>query len=95
MTMKMDIYSEFAHKSWWFSLCKRLPAPKTSFSSGFIPTSDTLPPLPPEPATEAVTLFRFDSHFAAFRCTDLAIRAVDVLVTKPSELAFFPAARRR
>ena len=44
--------------------------------------------------TEAVTLFRFDSHFAAFRCTDLVIRAVDVLVTKPSELAFFPAARR-
>eukprot|EP00438_Fugacium_kawagutii_P006287 Skav222674 [mRNA] locus=scaffold997:694251:698482:- [translate_table: standard] len=38
----------------------------------------------------AVTVFRFDSHFAAFRCTDLVIRAVDVLVTKPSELAFFP-----
>ena len=47
------------------------------------------------PSTEAVTLFRFDSHFAAFRCTDLVIRAVDVLVTKPSELAFFPAARNR
>eukprot|EP00435_Cladocopium_sp_Y103_P049675 s945_g15.t1 len=44
-----------------------------------------------EPADwKAVTLFRFDSHFAAFRCTDLVIRAVDVLVTKPSELAFFP-----
>ena len=41
---------------------------------------------------KAVTLFRFDSHFAAFRCTDLVIRAVDVLVTKPSELAFFPVA---
>lgn len=44
-----------------------------------------------EPADwKAVTLFRFDSHFAAFRCTDLVIRAVDVLVTKPSELACFP-----
>ncbi|CAK9070141.1 CBL-interacting protein kinase 28, partial [Durusdinium trenchii] len=44
-----------------------------------------------EPADwKAVTLFRFDSHFAAFRCTDLVIRMVDVLVTKPSELAFFP-----
>jgi hypothetical protein len=47
------------------------------------------------PSTEAVTLFRFDSHFAAFRCTDLVIRAVDVLVTQPSELAFFPAARNK
>jgi len=44
-----------------------------------------------EPAGwKAVTLFRFTSHFAAFRCTDLAIRIADVLVTKPSELAFFP-----
>ncbi|CAK8999625.1 unnamed protein product [Durusdinium trenchii] len=41
-------------------------------------------------SASAVTLFRFDSHFAAFRCTDLVIRMVDVLVTKPSELAFFP-----
>ncbi|CAJ1404386.1 unnamed protein product [Effrenium voratum] len=39
---------------------------------------------------KAVTLLRFDSHFAAFRCTDLVIRISDVLVTKPSELAFFP-----
>lgn len=44
-----------------------------------------------EPANyKAVTLFRFTSHFAAFRCTDLVIRIADVLVTKPSELAFFP-----
>jgi len=39
---------------------------------------------------KAVTLCRFDSHFAAFRCTDLVIRIADVLITKPSELAFFP-----
>jgi len=37
-----------------------------------------------------VTVCRFDDHFAAFRCTDLLIRIADVLVTKPSELAFFP-----
>lgn len=44
-----------------------------------------------EPAGwKAVTLLRFDTHFAAFRCTDLVIRIADVLVTKPSELAFFP-----
>uniref|UniRef100_A0A7S1RK75 Monogalactosyldiacylglycerol synthase n=1 Tax=Alexandrium catenella TaxID=2925 RepID=A0A7S1RK75_ALECA len=42
------------------------------------------------PVWKAVTLFRFTSHFAAFRCTDLVIRIADVLVTKPSELAFFP-----
>ena len=27
---------------------------------------------------QAVTVFRFDSHFAAFRCTDLVIRVADV-----------------
>mmetsp|Transcript_23740 Transcript_23740/g.54828 ORF Transcript_23740/g.54828 Transcript_23740/m.54828 type:complete len:529 (+) Transcript_23740:21-1607(+) len=44
-----------------------------------------------EPAEEpAVTIFNFSTHFAAFRATDLLIRAVDVLATKPSELAFFP-----
>ncbi|CAE8604647.1 unnamed protein product, partial [Polarella glacialis] len=44
-----------------------------------------------EPANwKAVTVLRFTSHFAAFRCTDLVIRIADVLVTKPSELAFFP-----
>jgi len=42
------------------------------------------------PEWKAVTLLRFSSHFAAFRCTDLVIRIADVLVTKPSELAFFP-----
>mmetsp|Transcript_73486 Transcript_73486/g.226897 ORF Transcript_73486/g.226897 Transcript_73486/m.226897 type:complete len:528 (-) Transcript_73486:355-1938(-) len=42
------------------------------------------------PGWKVVTLFRFTSHFAAFRCTDLVIRIADVLVTKPSELAFFP-----
>jgi len=42
------------------------------------------------PTWKPVTLFRFTSHFAAFRCTDLVIRIADVLVTKPSELAFFP-----
>ena len=40
--------------------------------------------------TPAVTLFHFDSHFAAFAATDLLMRVSDVLATKPSELAFFP-----
>lgn len=39
---------------------------------------------------KAVTICHFDSHFAAFRCTDLLCRISDILVTKPSELAFFP-----
>eukprot|EP00929_Paragymnodinium_shiwhaense_P069163 TRINITY_DN34891_c0_g1_i1.p1 TRINITY_DN34891_c0_g1~~TRINITY_DN34891_c0_g1_i1.p1 ORF type:complete len:527 (-),score=139.40 TRINITY_DN34891_c0_g1_i1:114-1694(-) len=44
-----------------------------------------------EPAgAKSVTVFHFDSHFAAFRCTDRVIRIADILVTKPSELAFFP-----
>lgn len=44
-----------------------------------------------EPADwAAITLLRFNNHFSAFQCTDLVIRIADVLVTKPSELAFFP-----
>jgi len=51
---------------------------------------EALQTLQEPPDWKAVTVFRFDSHFAAFRCTDLVIRVADVLVTKPSELAFFP-----
>jgi hypothetical protein len=49
-------------------------------------------PLDGSDSTElkAVTLFRFDSHFAAFEATDLLMRIADILATKPSELAFFP-----
>ena len=39
---------------------------------------------------KAVTLFHFDTHFAAFEATDLLMRVSDILATKPSELAFFP-----
>lgn len=38
----------------------------------------------------AVSLFHFDSHFAAFAATDCLMRIADILATKPSELAFFP-----
>ena len=45
----------------------------------------------PEPSElEPVVLGAFDSHFEAFTTTDLLMRVSDVLVTKPSELAFFP-----
>jgi hypothetical protein len=37
-----------------------------------------------------VTLFSQDEHLEAVRGTDLLMRASDVLVTKPSELAFVP-----
>jgi hypothetical protein len=37
-----------------------------------------------------VTLFHFMTHSEAFSATDVLIRISDVLVTKPSELAFFP-----
>ncbi|TGN19138.1 DUF6938 domain-containing protein [Leptospira idonii] len=37
-----------------------------------------------------VVLFHFPSHTEAFSATDKLIRIADVLVTKPSELAFFP-----
>ena len=51
-----------------------------------------LDPGEPEAAEHAapVTLCAFDSHFEAFSATDLLQRVSDVLVTKPSELAFFP-----
>ena len=37
-----------------------------------------------------VVLFHFPSHTEAFSATDRLIRVSDVLVTKPSELAFYP-----
>ncbi|TGK50679.1 hypothetical protein EHQ16_04555 [Leptospira kanakyensis] len=37
-----------------------------------------------------VVLFHFPSHTEAFSATDKLIRIADVLVTKPSELAFYP-----
>jgi hypothetical protein len=40
--------------------------------------------------TKPVTLFHFKSHFEAFSATEYLIRISDVLVTKPSELAFYP-----
>ncbi|GBF51692.1 hypothetical protein LPTSP4_32300 [Leptospira ryugenii] len=40
--------------------------------------------------TPSVVLFNFPSHTEAFSATDRLIRISDVLVTKPSELAFFP-----
>jgi hypothetical protein len=43
----------------------------------------------PEPEDEAV-LFRPPDALGAVAATDRLIRAADVLVTKPSELAFFP-----
>lgn len=38
----------------------------------------------------SVTLFTFDRHLEAVRATDALMRVADVLVTKPSELAFVP-----
>lgn len=37
-----------------------------------------------------VTLFNFANYYEAFTATDILIRCSDVLITKPSELAFYP-----
>jgi len=37
-----------------------------------------------------IVLFNFPTHTEAFSATDILMRVSDVLVTKPSELAFFP-----
>lgn len=39
---------------------------------------------------DPLTVFSFDKHFEAVRATDRLMRLADVLVTKPSELAFVP-----
>ena len=39
---------------------------------------------------QPLTVFSFDKHFEAVRATDRLMRVADVLVTKPSELAFVP-----
>lgn len=38
----------------------------------------------------SLVLFHFQNHFEAFSATDILMEIADVLVTKPSELAFFP-----
>jgi hypothetical protein len=38
----------------------------------------------------SVTVFHFPNHFEAFSATDVLIQVADILMTKPSELAFFP-----
>ncbi|MCX7997961.1 MAG: hypothetical protein N3A69_03285, partial [Leptospiraceae bacterium] len=38
----------------------------------------------------SLVLFHFSNHFDAFSATDILMEIADVLVTKPSELAFFP-----
>jgi len=38
----------------------------------------------------ALIIFHFPNHFQAFSATDILMEVADVLVTKPSELAFFP-----
>ncbi|MCB1159843.1 MAG: hypothetical protein KDK45_20255, partial [Leptospiraceae bacterium] len=43
-----------------------------------------------EEPKKPVTVFHFASYYTAFLATDYLIRVADVLVTKPSELAFFP-----
>ena len=43
-----------------------------------------------DPDLNQVTLFTFDRHLEAVRATDFLMRVSDVLVTKPSELAFVP-----
>ena len=40
--------------------------------------------------TDSVVILSFKDYFPAFIATDLLIRISDVLITKPSELAFFP-----
>lgn len=40
--------------------------------------------------THAVTIFRFAEHGLSVRATDELIRCVDLLVTRPSQVAFFP-----
>ena len=39
---------------------------------------------------QPLTVFSFDKHFEAVRATDRLMQLADVLVTKPSELAFVP-----
>lgn len=41
-------------------------------------------------ALAPITVFSFDKHFDAVHATDRLMRVADVLVTKPSELAFVP-----
>eukprot|EP00611_Tribonema_gayanum_P027829 TRINITY_DN6996_c0_g1_i2.p1 TRINITY_DN6996_c0_g1~~TRINITY_DN6996_c0_g1_i2.p1 ORF type:complete len:201 (+),score=91.33 TRINITY_DN6996_c0_g1_i2:846-1448(+) len=44
----------------------------------------------PDTIKESVVLLAFKEYFPALSCTDMLMRICDVLVSKPSELAFYP-----
>ena len=43
-----------------------------------------------EPSTQPLVLFNFSNYYHAFSATDELMTISDILITKPSELAFFP-----
>lgn len=80
------------YKNVWTELCSQLPEMKALASEHFNNWKDTVD-FADKALTEKVEGihgFWHENIFEAVYCTNLLMRSCDVLVTKPSELAFYP-----
>lgn len=80
------------YKNVWTELCSQLPEMKAFASEHFNNWKDTVD-FAEKALTEKVEGihgFWHENIFEAVYCTNLLMRSCDVLVTKPSELAFYP-----
>ena len=76
----------------WETLCKRIKGLKEISTEHFNDWADTnsFAAAAIDGEVEGIHAFWHENIFEAVYCTNLLMRSADVLVTKPSELAFYP-----
>ena len=80
------------YKKVWQTLCKRIKGLKDISTEHFNDWTDTnsFAASAIDGDVEGIHAFWHENIFEAVYCTNLLMRSADVLVTKPSELAFYP-----
>ncbi len=80
------------YKKVWEELCKKIKGLKDISTTHFNDWSDTnaFASSAIDGEVEGIHAFWHENIFEAVYCTNLLMRSADVLVTKPSELAFYP-----
>ncbi len=80
------------YKAVWEELCKQIPGLEQLSTTHFNDWADTnsFAEKAIDGRVEGVHAFWHENIFEAVYCTNLLMRSADVLLTKPSELAFYP-----
>ena len=80
------------YKKVWETMCKRIKGLKDVSTTHFNDWADTnaFAASAIDGEVEGIHAFWHENIFQAVYCTNLLMRSADVLVTKPSELAFYP-----